>query len=221
MRVNRQQLEGARMAHYRSRSLIYVYFPVLGVMIYNTVTQQWYGPWDIFSNAMESVQVEAPLTEYIMHGLESGRIGYTDFGYKADFGESYESLIESAAINGRSIDPALIGMRKSFKLLRLYFSPRGKWDYTVTWYASMEDDLRTDTRNQLDTNTGYTVSEDFRVSIAPDGKITSANEIWIAEIDLDVTGYALNFKITQDGLAQDLVLLGFQVELEADGYEEE
>ncbi len=221
VRVNRQQLEGARMAHYRSRSLIYVYYPVLGILIYNTVTQQWYGPWTIFSNAMESVQVEAPLTEYVMHGLETGRIGYTDFGYKADFDESYELLLESANINGRSIDPSLIGMRKSFKLLRLYFSPRGKWDYTVKWFASMEDDLRTDVRNQLTPGTAYTVSEDFRVSIAPDGKMFSGNEIQIAEIDLDVTGYALNFKITQDGLAQDLVLLGFQVEFEADGYEEE
>lgn len=222
VRVNREQFDGARMAYYKSRNLIYVYYPILGIMIFNTVTQQWYGPWTIESAAMESVEVTAPLTELIMHGLESGRIGYTDYGYKADFDtESYDLELESAFINGRSIDPSLIGQRKTWRTLRLYFLPRGRWDYTVQWYASIEETVRSETKNQLETYPAFTVSEDMRVNVTPDGRVYSAHEMHMAEIDLDVTGYSLNFIISQSGLAEDMVLLGWQLDFDADGYEEE
>jgi len=219
--VNRQNFAGARMAHYRSRGLIYAYFPVLGIMTYNTTTKEWHGPWSIESAAMESVEVVSPLTEFIMHGFENGKIGYTDYGYKADFGSEYTATWESAYLNGRSLDPSLIGMRKTWRLLRLYFLPRGNWDYTVSWYASIEDQISTVTSKQLETFPAFTVSTDMRVSVTPDGQVYSAHELHIAEIELEVTGYSLNFKIQQAGVAQDLVPVGFQVEFDADGYEVE
>jgi hypothetical protein len=221
--VNRELLGQARLAYHRTRSLLYASFFIAGqlrIMAYNTATQQWYGPWDIESTALASMELSSPRTEVIMHGSSNGKVAYTDFVRRSDYDTTaYEASWEFAMLNGRSVDPNLVGMIKTWRLLRIYFLPRGKFDYTVNWYSAVDEEFRSVTLNQCDGFQAYTVGEDFRCDVTPDGLVYGSEEIKIAEIDLDVRGYSLDFNINDSGLGQDLCILGWQVEFDADGYE--
>lgn len=221
--VNRELLTRSRLAFHRTRDLLYASLFIAGqlrLMIFNNSTQQWYGPWDIESNALASMELSSPRTEVIMHGGSTGKLAYTDFVRRSDYDTTaYTSRWEYAMLNGRSVDPSLIGMIKSWKLLRLYYLPRGKFEYVVRWYSAEDEIYRTETAVQLPENGSYTVGEDFRCDVTPDGIVAGSEEIRIAEIELDVRGYSLDFDITDSGLGQDLALIGWQVEFDADGYE--
>jgi len=56
----------------------------------------------------------------------------------------------------------------------------------------------------------------MRVDVDPDAQVYSSEELSVSEIDLDVRGYSLDFNIVDN---DNLNLLGFEVEFDADGYE--
>jgi hypothetical protein len=221
--VNRDLLSRTRMCYVRTRGLVLVHLPIASqnqLMVYNVTAQHWLGPWDVESLALSSVELETPLTEVSLHGGATGRIAYADFANKADYGvDSYTTMWDFASLNGRSLDPTIIGMMKSWKIARLYYLPRGKFDFTLNWYASIEDGFSSETHNQAETFKCYAVDDDMRVDLTPDGQVYSNEELMVTEIPLNVRGYALDCNLVDNGLGQDFVPVRMQVEFTPDGYE--
>jgi len=217
--VNQQLQDKTRMAHHRSRSLVYITLPIAGtqVMAYNTATQQWLGPWDTESVALASVKLTTPITEVVFQGGSTGKVAYYDHNSKLDYRTTqYETVWEWAALNGRSLDSQFIGMMKTWRLLRLFYLPRGDFNYQANWYASIEEGYRSETHNQRESFPALSVDSEMRVDVDPDAQVYSSEELSVSEIDLDVRGYSLDFNIVDN---DNLNLLGFEVEFDADGYE--
>lgn len=224
--ISREFLDRARLKYNPQQGLLYCCVPLTAdqyaekVFVYNVNTQQWTGPWTIDSRAIENVEIATPEIEVMMHAGADGKVGYTDISWKTDYGENgYEAKLESAFIDGRSIDPRLVGYEKNWKRLRVYVLPRGNWDITIGWYSD-DEDRRTVVENQ-NVRKAHVLTDDFKLS-TKDGKLRSAEEIAYIEVELDSTGKALTVDITSpDNAGEDLVIQGIEVDFLASGYEEE
>ena len=220
----------ARMSFYASENLVYIAVPLSGeriaesVYIFNILSKQWYGPWNIDSQAMELVEVSSPTIDVMMHAGDNGIVAHTNYSVKGDWRTtSYEFLLETAMINGRSIDPQLASMEKVFAELRLMVVPRGKWDFTVKYWTDTNPAPETKTRNQNDIYNVSTLTEDFVLDVDgdPGGRLHAADEIAVIEILLDERGKGLSIQIAQSGLEEDFVLQGYEVDILVAGYEED
>jgi hypothetical protein len=235
-RISREYLGNAKLRYNPPQGLVYVAVPLTGdtaaenVYVYNINTQRWYGPWTIDSRAMENVEIASPVFEVMMHGNASGQIGYTDPGFKADYvTDSVDMLLESAYLDGRSIHPALPGMMKTFKKLRLFVLPRGDWDFSmkIRVDAQIEEEYLNISQNVFPNETFFlgkdaaTDNGDFRLDLTPDAILRSREEMGVIELNIDQRGYALAFIIEQSAAGQDLVIQGIELEFLADGYETE
>lgn len=226
--ISREGLKNARLRYNPQQGLLYCCVPLTGdataqkVYVFNSNTKQWAGPWTIDCQAIENVEISSPEIEVMMHAGSNGQVGYTDFGWKADFGtDGYEAVIESAFIDGRSLDPRLAGFEKTWKRLRIYVLPRGDWDFTVGWYSD-DEERRTETVSQNDARKSHVLTEDFKLTNNPDAKLRSREQIVAIEIRLDSRGKQFTFDITSPALrGNDLVIQGVEVDFIPNGYEEE
>jgi len=161
------------------------------------------------------------------HGGSDGQVLLTDSYSRRDGAAGYTMTLQSAYLNGRSLDPRLPGLMKTWKKLRLFVLPRGNWDFTVQWRTDNDKakDAVTVNQNQYDTHVLGNVegdgSGDFRLTLDPDARLHTREEMAVLEVALDSRGYALRFTIEQSGAGEDLVIQGFEVEFQPDGYEEE
>jgi len=232
-KISRFYLKDSRLKYNPTQGLVYCAMPTTGesspesIFIYNVNTKQWFGPWEIDSTAMENVEIGLPLIEVMAHGGASGEVLYTDQSGRRDVDAGYTMKLQSAYLNGRAMDPKLVGMMKTWKTLRLFLLPRGNWDFTVTARTDDDKPLTTVTRNQnqyairtLGDTEGDGTGE-FRLSLDPDGRLHSREEMAVIEMDLSLRGRAMRFTIEQSGAGEDLVVQGFEAEFLPDGYEEE
>jgi hypothetical protein len=126
-------------------------------------------------------------------------------------------VLESALLTGRSLDPSLAGMLKTWKELRLYVLPRGDWEFTVEWATDSNATRGPETYNQNQHN-AYVLNEDFRLDVDPDGMLRSAEELAVISIPLDEVGVGLSFIIKQSAAGEDLVLQGYEVDFLVSGH---
>jgi hypothetical protein len=225
VKISREFLSQMKMTYNPQQGLVYAAIPLTGdttadnVFIYNTNTNNWYGPWEMENYALQNVEIASPTTELVMHGDSSGRVGFTAPGFPADFiTGAIELKLESAMLTGRSIDPRLVGMKKTWKALRLFVLPRGAWDFTVEWVVDSEPVQGPVTIDQNRSYKAYVLNEDFRLDVDPDAMLRSAQEMAVIEIPLDVVGIGLSFIIEQTVAGQDFVIQGWEVEFTASGY---
>lgn len=231
--ISRSRLKASRLKYNPTLGLVFCAVPLTGqdspesVFVYNVNTKQWYGPWTIESQAMENIEIGLPLIEVMAHGGTDGQVLYTDQASRVDVAAGYTMLLQSAYLNGRSLNPKLAGYMKTWKKLRLFVLPRGAWDFTVQWRTDNDKAQDAVTVNQNKYNLyvlGDTEGDgtgDFRLTIDPDARLHSREELAVIEVTLDSRGYALRFTIEQSGAGEDLVIQGFEVEFQPDGYEEE
>ena len=232
-KVSRFYLQDSRLKYNPTLGLIFCAVPTTGentprsVFIYNVNTKQWFGPWEIDSIAMENIEIGLPLIEVMAHGGEDGQVLYTDQSGLRDVDAGYTMTVQSAYLNGRSQDPKLAGMMKTWKTLRMFLLPRGNWDFTVTARTDNDEPQTIVTRNQnqykirtLGDQEGDGTGE-FRLTVDPDGRLHSREELAVIELDLSLRGRAMRFTIEQSGAGEDLAIQGFEVEFLPDGYEEE
>lgn len=225
--ISREFLDRARLKYSPQQGLLYCAVPLTGdthavrIFVYNVNTQQWTGDWSIDSRAMENVEIATPEIEVMMHAGEDGQVGYTDQSWKTDFGsDGYEAILESAFIDGRSLDPRLAGYEKTWKRLRIYVLPRGNWDIDISWYVD-DKDAKTETKSQ-NVRKFHVLTEDWKIGANPDGKLRSREQIVPIEIRLDTRGKSLTFIITSpDNRGEDLVIQGIEIDAIPLRYEEE
>jgi hypothetical protein len=230
--VSRDYTYLSKLKYNPTQGLVYCAVPLTGqktpdsIFIYNVNTKEWYGPWTIQTQAMENVEIGKPSIEVMMHGSTTGKVLYTNQGTRSDDGVAYTMTLQSAMLNGRSVDPMLVGMEKVWKTLRLFVLPRGEWDFTVSWLTDTKK-IVSQTVSQNPQNQyviGATEGDgtgDFRIGLDPDGRLQSRENMVPIEIQLDSVGRNLWFQLDQSGLGQDLVLQGFEVEFTASGYSKE
>ena len=225
----RDFLAKSKLVYDPQQTLVYAAVPITGdtnsdhiyaARPYPDGRADWYGPWDIEARALASGEIAAPVINIVLHGDSSGRIGYTDHLDNADFSTgTVEMLLESAMINGRSLDPRLAGQRKTFSRLRIYFLPRGEYDYTVTYRTDTREE-GSQTANQLDLYSEYVITKDFKLDKPGEGVLRSSQEMAMREFKLDLPGYAFAFKLEQTGLGQDMPIQGWELDFTATGFEE-
>ncbi len=228
--INKTYIDQSRMRYNSTLGLVYLAVPITTdntaakVFVFNVTTQEWYGPWTIDSQAMDQVEVVSPVAEVIMHGGSAGKILHTDQLYKSDAGTAIESVLESVLLNGRTIDPALTGVMKTWKRLRVYLLPRGEWDLKLFWRTDngfYQDANLTDPNQNKSQNTfeAHTLTNDWKIGADPAGRLRSREEMGYIELRPDVRGYSFSFKIVSDGNGEDFALQGVEVDFVADGYE--
>jgi hypothetical protein len=228
-RIDQGQLGNAVLAYNSALGLVYMLVPQVGqqdmsaIYCFNVGLQTWYGPWTTDTTALASVEISDPVTNVMLHGSSDGFVGITDSSYKMDYGTtSYTALVESPHLNGRSLDPSLTKLTKTWKVLRLYLHPRGNWNLIVRWSADDDDADQTITENQ-NTFDRPCLDDTFRLDDPRDGRILSEELIGVVEIALDARGRYFRFSVetedSEDG--EDLVLQGYEVDFVPNGVEEE
>lgn len=192
------------------------------IFVRNMNTQKFYGEWDVDAQALAVVEVASPVTEVIMVGDTSGRVGYFNPFTRFDYGgDAYTLTLESMSHNGRSLDPKLVPLTKVWRTLRLWFVPRGHWEYTVTWWTDDDTEAQSFTLNQND-NEFVQPTLDFDLTLDDEhvGRLTSGDVTVFQDIDLNARGRELTFSITQTGAGQDFAPQGYELEGLVAGYEE-
>ena len=224
--INKTYSHRSRLAYNSELGLVYAAVPLnsnstaQNVYVYSVVTQEWYGPWVIDCQAMEEVTLNSSV---IMHGGTAGKLLYTDQLHKSDDGTAIDMIMESATINGRTIDPSLVPVEKTFKRLRLLLLPRGDWDVKVFWKVDggfYQAANTADPEQNKDTNVfnAHVLTDDFRLGLDPDGRLHSREEHGYVEIIVDARGYGLSFYVQQSSDGEDLAIQGYEVDFIAHGY---
>jgi hypothetical protein len=172
---------------------------------------------------MRTLECLSPLRDVVMCGDDSGRIGYMDHTWKIDFGDesaAITGLLESAVIDGRSLDPMFPRQVKTFKTLRLFFLLRGEWNLTVKWITHGQEagPFQSQTVNQTVVRRAYVVDDEFRVDVSPDGNLPSSEEVLTLDIALDARGQGLVWQIETNS---EFAPLGWELEFMAAGKEQE
>lgn len=227
-RIDQGQIEKSILAYNTSLGLVYLAVPVIGqsdlsaIYCSNVSTQTWYGPWVIDTTALACVEVADPVTNTMLHGSNDGRLGITDPSYKSDYGDTnYTMLLESPMLNGRSLDPGLTRLVKTWKILRLYVMPRGNWNISVTWSTDEDDEqTRVITQNMFDMPA---LDDTFRLDDARDGRLDTNQLIGTVDIPLDARGRYFSFIVSTDDSSdgEDFVLQGYEVDFVPNGVEQE
>lgn len=228
-RITTQYLSEAKLEMNPQTGLVFAAVPLTGettpshVFVFNTNTQSWLGPWLIDSQAMANIELGSPRIEVMAHGGADGRVKYTAQaqGHRDPGDEAIHMLLESAALNGRSLDPKLATYMKAWKELRLLVLPRGNWEFEVSWHcdATRRKGPVTKSQNPGGDNRAYVLSEDWKIGADPDGILRSREDMVWVKIPLDIRGYSLSFVVEDDILGQDLVIQGAEVDFTVSGYE--
>lgn len=220
--INRDYLSQARMAYFPVLSLVMVALPLgsnttaQDVFVFNTTTSEWYGPWSIDTRGLKRGEIQSPVYETVLTGNGSGQVLYTNTNRFADAGEEYTMVLESALLNGRDLDPRLVGTMKTWKRMRIYLLPRGDWDFKVFWRTdnSAYQEETTDENQNKSQNLykGYGLTTEFRLNEDPDGRLAIPESLGYVEIRPGRRGYSFSFKIEQDGAGETIAIQGVEVD---------
>jgi len=196
------------------------------IYVFNTTTEEWLGPWSIQARGLRRGELQSPTYETVLTGNDSGQVLYFATATKTDQGTGYTSVLESAFINGRSLDPLLVGIMKTWKRIRFYVMPRGEYDikvFTRTDESAYKEDTPTDVNQYKSQNVfnQYALDVDFRLDVDPDGRLASREAMGYIEVRPDIRGYSFAFKLEQAGTGEDLAIQGVEVDFVYASHERE
>jgi hypothetical protein len=227
IKVDQYQLYKSSMAWNPTQSLMYFAFAQTGaadvsaLYVFSPITKSWYGPWTGDFTFVAPVELDRPVIQTVMHGSTSGKVYITDPNYLTDDGTNYTMTLESPYLTGRSLDPALPGLVKTWRALRVYVQMSGDWDLVFNWQVDDETyQTRTESQNTFNLPR---LGTDWRLNDDPDGRIHSNQLVGCIEIPLDVRGRSFKFDVStaDDELGEGLVFQGYEVEFLLDGRDQE
>lgn len=214
--LNQQLLKNSVLEFFQPMSMLALFVPSSSSGQLNKVytcqfpEMLWYGPFSENVSCAATVTLAIPETSYLCIGTDDGRVKFMAPMYP----DTSNMKISSAVIDGRSIDPALRMMVKSWKHIRVYVNPTGNWPITVRW--------KTDTGKWQSYTAGKLAGPHHAfVGTATVGSVMAADrsERHLIEIPLDVRGMSLKWEIT--GTAPKLSGLAVEVDFHVSGYEKE
>ena len=110
----------------------------------------------------------------------------------------------------------------------LYVIPRGDWDFDAYWYTDADPEQKRLNISQnvhnlpVLSSTSEVADNAFRLDTLSDGTLETAQMAGIIEIPLDARGRWLYIKLTGGSSdPEDFVMQGYEVQFEADGFEQE
>lgn len=162
-------------------------------LVYTPLTQQWYGPWTNNATCFAQVELGVPEVEILLEGHQDGVVAVTGLSESTDMGSTYTCTLASPMYNGRTIDPALMSNRKTWRTLRLYLLPRYNQTFTVTWWTD-NDAAQTEDKNQ-DPDAGPGLSDDFILDV---DELSNAEYVVTVDVTLNAKGQYLWFELTSD-----------------------
>ena len=98
---------------------------------------------------------------------------------------------------------------------------RGTWDLNIKWQCDDETyQSRVESQNIFNLPK---LGTDWRLNVDPDGRVHSNQLIGVIELPLECVGRYLKFEVStaDDVVGEDLAFQGYEVELEADGPDQE
>lgn len=170
---------------------------------------RWMGKWNIQHTSANICGIGYPYEKTLMLGTSTGQILYDAFYEDADV----QSKISSVHINGRSIDPNIVAMKKGWASLRLLYCQRGKWDATLRWRVD-NDAWKERDITLLPKETMYIDGATWEVT---EDMVVSKDTTYVAEIPLDCRGRELAFEIIFD--EAKLALTGWELDFTIHGNE--
>jgi len=171
-------------------------------------TKKWTGPWREEAESMRVVTLKYPTKDMVAIGKSDGRVMYmTQHVSNTD-----DIKLSSAVMTGRSIDPKLDTMKKTWGRLRIKNIPTGNWDITIRWKTDDEPWHTT-------TKTLCLPSHPLIGSTAVTGTslAKSTSQPMVIEIPLDTKGRSLKYEITTN--APWVKLLRWEIDFSVAGYE--
>jgi hypothetical protein len=214
--LNQAAIRNSVLEFYQPLSILAMFVPSVTASTPNKVytcqfpEMLWYGPFNETATCAATVQLATPATEYMCIGTPDGRVKFLA-PLQPD---SSTFKMSSAVIDGRSLDPSLRMMVKSWKHLRVFVNPTGDWNITIKW--------KTDTGKwQVYTAGKLAGKNNAFVGTARTGgsMADDRSERHLIEVPLDVRGTSLKWEIT--GTAPKLSGLAVEVDFHVSGYEKE
>jgi hypothetical protein len=225
--INQTYINQMRLVYSASRATLYIAVPhitdqkPLKLYEFNTNTKKFYGPGEVDATAIAVGELASPITEVVMMGGEDGKVSYLNQfmhrDYRSDDGR-FTMKIQTSALNGRSIDPALIGLTKVWEVFRIYFLPRADEEFTVKWWTDTdpetgEYDYKQNPGNEVRL---YTLDRDMRIDLSPDGVLQSGGALAMEEVVLDKRGRDCTIYIETD---YNMAIQGWELEATVSGWE--
>jgi len=214
--VTMSWLQRAVLHYFSPMSIMVALLPVNGSRVANKMytcqfpEMLWYGPFDVDATCMNTVIGAYPVADYLTIGTPDGKVKMMSFASP----NTDQLKISTMYLDGRSLDPALVSMVKTWKFIRLTVNPTGNWPVTVRW----KGDSGAWQQNAQNVLCGKSQA---LVGTATTGSAMAADrsEKHVIEIPLDVRSMSLKVEITSD--APKLSLTGIDVDFHISGYERE
>ena len=176
----------------------------------NVATNIWGGPWLEDTTCSAVAYIGYPEKHTLLVGNALGQIKYLAFYENAN----NTATLASALIDGRSVDPSLPTMTKSWKRLRILYNPTGKWNLTASWKCDFEG-WKSNAKH-LAPKILDAVGQDWKVSSS---QISSRDNIAVLEFDLDCSGRGVKFELETD--APRMALIGWEIDFLPTGNEKD
>ena len=169
---------------------------------------KWLGPIEDNITALSADFIGVPTHRSMLRGSSDGVVSYattmTDM--------TCTSTVESQVLNGRSVSPAIVGMEKTWKALRIIANPTGNVPITIS--VKVEDyPWETHTR-YLAPSTGHFIGDTWEVSAS---EVHDADEMHVVDIKLNQRGKTMKYKI--ECASEEMSLVASEVAFTIDGFE--
>ncbi len=186
---------------------------ILGVngthlLYFSVESQQWYGPIEQEHSCMAMGDNGFPEHKALLTGTPSGTV-LADTSRSATVSGA---TLRSTVLNGRSVDPRVTSMEKTWHNLRLLCNPTGYWEIEIR-YKVEDRPWKTKTKMLAGKNL-TSIGTDYIVGTS---SLHSGEEPHVIDFPLNERGKSIKFEILPKG--EDLSIIEMDVEFSADGYE--
>jgi hypothetical protein len=176
--------------------------------VYRLATGVWHGPW---TDTYTSVDI-GPAIEPILNTLVVGNdIGEVRFQVPTPDVDA-EVILESPVMNGRSVDPRLPAMEKTWDNFRLIVNQTGNWP--ITFRYKVEDKPWQERTYYLARNDSDTIGTDWTVGTS---KVHDEEELHSIDFMIGTKGRSLKYQIITTAPA--LAFVASELEFTAAGFE--
>jgi hypothetical protein len=206
------------VAYVPERSRVYIGVALQGddnikhVFEFNLESGHWSGPWDMEASGMAFVRLSSPELATLMLGSESGDVSYHESDRRQDHESTgYTFKLSSPRMDGRSIDTDLTSRSKRWIELRVFIRPRGApWKLTLDASTEEQGLMKQQAKNQ-NLHKRETLTNSFQLDLT---KLQDSESIGVLQYRIDLWGRYLEFTLSQDGVDENIEIMGYEVDFE-------
>jgi hypothetical protein len=172
--------------------------------------EQWFGPFDEDIRCMAIAYAGYPITEYVLIGDSNGHVKLMRY----DYPEGSEAIVSTSNLDGRSLDPSISSVAKTWKHIRVICNPTGNWPITIRWKTD-SGAWKSFTHAKL-AGKGHSVTG---LSVTGTAAASDPGEKLVLETPIDARGVSL--KVEARSRAPKLSVAAIEIDFHVSGYEKE